>query len=152
MEEKHCRMCGFDLPAETCSWVEELENEEGGVCLPCVSRFMGHPFTMTREGGILIHGHDLALREVSLSPKMLILALVCAVPEEEVQEGQREPKEVELNRKCRLVGGPRDGELFTEILPVTSYAHVGPPLGVYKFKGDHSSDGREVWVWKEHGP
>lgn len=48
---KTCRMCGGNEEScGSCGWVEELENEEGRICLSCVQRFMGVPFRMDRTG------------------------------------------------------------------------------------------------------
>ena len=136
---RHCRMCGFDLVADTCSWVPELEKDGVGVCLPCLERFMGYPFSLIRGDGAEVMGNmeeGVAYQEGEIFRLSLMTSVkVAADP---------------FYRKCRFFGGPRDNELFTERSPVTSYGHVGPPMGVYAFKGAHSADGREVWVWKEH--
>lgn len=148
---RRCRMCGFDLVADTCSWIEELENEEGGVCLPCLERFMGHPFSVMRADGAEVMGNIKpgVVHQETGYLRLILMSELTPTPDPESEEEWED--EEEPNRRCRLTGGPRDGQLFRQPGDtVKSRAHVGPPMGVYTFRGDHSSDGREVWVWKEH--
>lgn len=148
---RHCRMCGFDLVADSCSWVPELEKNGVGVCLPCLERFMGYPFSLIRGDGAEIIGNLEQGVPYQEGDIFVLTLLRSAAPDVAPEPVPEEDQEEFVGRKCRLTGGPRDGQLFRQPgEKLKSRAELGPPMGVYTFKGDHSSDGREVWEWKEH--
>jgi hypothetical protein len=57
MKLKRCRMCGVAQNCHGCGWVEELETEDGGICVNCVSIFMGRPFQVVRADGMDTFGN-----------------------------------------------------------------------------------------------